>query len=201
MNLVIKIYLFGFLFLLNPTVLLAHGGFGSAELIYDGILHIFLNAQYVLTLVACALLVSQSDSGKDVLALAQPAMVMGMIAGSIVAMANFDGWVVAYLSRSLMVILGILVSSSLRITRSTLLFIVTMTGLITALELTTMEPHADSPVVFAIGAIIGGVVVHGSAGRLAVISNARPVKITVRIAGSWVAAIGIIMTSFMFVSL
>ncbi|MCW8964547.1 MAG: HupE/UreJ family protein [Gammaproteobacteria bacterium] len=199
MSSIIKACLFGLVLLLNPSALLAHGGFGSAELIYDGMLHILLNVQYVLTLTACALLVSQSDTGEHVAALAQPAIVLGIITGTVVALANLDGWLVVYLSRSMMVILGILVASSFKITRSTLLFIVAVTGLVTGLELTTMEPHAESPVMFAIGAIIGGVVVHGSASRLAMISNARLAKIMVRIAGSWIAAIGIIITSFMFV--
>jgi hypothetical protein len=76
--------------------------------------------------------------------------------------------------------------------------VVMLAGALTGHELMVSEPLAGSAFWFCLGAVLGAMVLQGGVGGLTLLSSAPWTRVAVRVAGSWIAAIGIIYAGFLF---
>jgi hypothetical protein len=180
---------------LLPPVAFAHGWGGTNTPLYDGILHVLLNPAFILPIAGIALLAGRG--GRDRLAQAQLVLALGVAAGAFLAVLG-PGWsAVALANRLFIVVAGLLVVLDVAWPPAVVLGLVLLGGALTGHELLVSEPPAGNPLRFCAGAMLGAMVLQGGVGGLTLLVRARWAGIAVRVAGSWIAAIGIIYAGFL----
>lgn len=182
---------------LLPALACAHGWGGTNTPLYDGLLHLLLNPAFDLPVAGVALLASRG--GRDGLALAQLVLAAGVIAGAAVVGAGYVWGGAVLVSRLLIIVAGLLVAAAVPLSRVAINAIVLLCGFLTGHELLSSEPPAGNPYWFSLGAVLGAMVLQGAVGALTLVMRAPWTVIAIRIAGSWIAAIGIIYAGFLFI--
>jgi hypothetical protein len=86
----------------------------------------------------------------------------------------------------------------LALAQPAVLTMVLLGGALTGHELLGSEPPAGNPLWFCSGVVLGAMVLQGGVGGLTLLARAPWGTVAVRIAGSWIAAIGIIYAGFLF---
>jgi hydrogenase/urease accessory protein HupE len=163
-------------------------GFGTY---YEGLAHPLMTAEDLLPLVAMALLagLGGARSGRSVLFVLPAAWLLGMSAGRAFAPNETASWLTPLLT----IALGALVAADRKLSSSVLVGFAVVLGLVHGwLNGSGLAPAGSSLTaflgisctVFIVFALLAGTVV----------SLRRPwTRIVVRVAGSWIAAIGLLM--------
>lgn len=180
-----------------PAVTLAHGWGGRNTPLYDGMLHMLLNPAYILPLAGMALLASRG--GREWLAQAQLLLATGVAAGAALGSFGLNWSGAVFASRLYIVAAGLLVALAVHLPRQLVLAGVLLGGILAGHELLVSEPPAGNPLWFCLGAMLGAMVLQGGVGGLAMAARAPWALIAVRIAGSWIAATGIIFAGFLLI--
>lgn len=180
---------------LLPAVALAHGWGGRNTPLYDGLLHVLLNPAFILPVAGMALLAGRG--GRERLARAQPALALGVAAGALLAVIG-PGWpAVVLANRLFIVVAGLLVVLDAAWPQPFVLGVVLLGGALTGHELLVSEPPAGDTLRFCLGAMLGAMVLQGGVGGLTLLAQQAWARVAVRVAGSWIAAIGIIYAGFL----
>jgi len=180
---------------LLPVTVCAHGWGGTNTPVYNGILHVLLNPSFILPIAGVALLASLG--GREQLVLAQAGLAGGVAAGAAAVLAGLSWSGVVVANRLLIVAAGLLVALNTVLPRPVVLAVAMMGGALTGHELLVSEPPGDSPLWFSLGAVLGAMVLQGGVGALTLLAHAPWTRVAVRIAGSWIAAVGIIYAGFL----
>jgi len=184
------------LLLLLPALACAHGWGGKNTPLYDGILHVLLNPSFILPIAGVALLASRG--GREQLALAQLLLAIGVALGAAIIFIGLNWSAIAVANRLFIVAAGLLVVLDAPLPQPAVLTMVLLGGALTGHELLGSEPPAGNPLWFCSGAVLGAMVLQGGVGGLTLLARAPWGTVAVRIAGSWIAAIGIIYAGFLF---
>lgn len=182
----------GLLFL--PGIAAAHGGFGQGTPFYSGMLHVLLGVQFVLPLVAVALLASQR--GEGTMPRAQLVLGAAVGVGAVIGLTGLDLGLVTQANRVLAIVAGVLVALGLGLSERTVLALLAAVGMFCGYELLRLDAP-DSAVVWFVGGVMGGaMIVQGAVAILAVAARAEWARVGVRVVGSWVGATGLIYLGF-----
>lgn len=178
-----------------PAVTYAHGWGGKTTPLYDGLLHMLLNPACILPVAGLALLASRG--GREWLAQAQLALAGGVGAGAVISGVGLSWSGVVFANRLYIVAVGLLVALAVVLPRQLVLAGVLLGGILAGHELLVSDPPAGNPYWFCLGAMLGAMVLQGGIGGLALAARTPWAQVAVRIAGSWIAAIGIIFAGFL----
>ena len=167
---------------------LMNTGFGP---FYDGLAHPLVTAEDVLPVIALALLASLGGRHPARLAIfvLPTAWIAGMVLGSVVAPPPSSAWLTALLT----IAIGASVAADRKLQPSVIVVVASVLGLVhgwgngaslAATGAGVTGPAGVACTVFVVATLIAGLVV----------SRTAPwSRIVVRVAGSWIAAIGLLM--------
>lgn len=180
--------------LFMPGMAAAHGGFGQGTPFYSGMLHVLLGVQFVLPLVAVALLASQR--GEGVMPKAQLALAGAVGLGAVLALSGLELGVLTQANRVLTIIVGVLVALGLGLSERVVLLLLTAVGAFCGYELLSLDAPDSAVVWFVGGVMAGAMIVQGGVAILAVAARAEWARVAVRVVGSWVGATALIYLGF-----
>jgi hydrogenase/urease accessory protein HupE len=167
---------------------LMNSGFGP---FYDGLAHPLMSPEDLLPAVAMTLLagLGGARSGRLVLATLPAAWLAGMAAGLAIGLPAAPAWLTAAVTA----LLGVLVASDLRLPSGLVIAVAAALGALHGYD----NGHDLTATAGALLAIVGiacslFAVVSLLAGQVAVL-RAQWARLAVRISGSWIAAIGMLM--------
>lgn len=175
-----------------PARLDAHSvntGFGP---FYDGLVHLFLGPQDLLPVIALALLAGLGGprDGRYVLVALPAAWSVGMMLGSLLAPSPGASWPAAIST----LVLGALVAADRKVPLPVIVAIAVLLGLLVGFLNGSALASAGLPTlvgilcaVFMVAALIAGQVARW---------RASWTRVAVRVAGSWIAAIGLFMVGW-----
>jgi hydrogenase/urease accessory protein HupE len=174
----------------------AHGDAGLAHGVADGVSVFFGSLQYLLPIIGAALVASR-DSKTNVIG-ALLAVLAGMLLGTIGRYVVSDALSIVLLARSYLILLGLIVTIDMRLPTNVTLAICFLAGALVGLEygITPLgDPKAEpGPVsAFMLSAALVFSVVAFSLMRY----RSGWQRIAIRVAGSWIAAIGTIYGAFL----
>ncbi len=181
---------------LLPLAAQAHGWGGGHSPVYSGFMHIITNPAYLLPLAAIALLASRG--GRRRVLLSQFLVAAGVVLGTGAGLAGFVWHGVIIANRLFLILAGLLVAAALPVPRMVLPGIALGGALLSGHELLVTDPPAGHAVLFYSGAVLGAMAAHGAVGAVTLLSDAPWTRVAVRIAGSWIAAIGVIYAGLLF---
>jgi hydrogenase/urease accessory protein HupE len=163
-------------------------GFGP---FYDGLAHLFVTPEDLLTVVAIALLAAMHGraTGRVAVFALPAAWLAGMTAGSIVAAPVGLEWVTLVL----MIMLGVFVAVDRRLPETFILGLAATVGVIHGYGNGTAGAEARLGALFVTGIACGVFVLVTLVGGHVVSLRASWSRIAVRVAGSWITAIGLLM--------
>jgi urease accessory protein len=167
---------------------LMNSGFGP---FYDGLAHPLISPEDLLPAIAVTLLAGLGGArdGRLVLATLPAAWLAGMAAGFVIGLPAAPAWLIAALTA----LIGALVASDLRLPLAALIAIAAGLGALHGYD-NGRDLAATTGALLAIVGIACSLfaVVSLVAGQVAVL-RAQWARLAVRIAGSWIAAIGMLM--------
>jgi urease accessory protein len=178
-----------------PLLADAHGWGGKNTPIFDGFMHLATNPFYILPLLAVALFASRG--GRAGLAQSQLLVAAAVALGAALALSGLAWTQVAIANRLYVIVTGLLVVLDLRLPRHAAPAVIVTGGLLCGYELLLSEPPAENTLLFCLGVVLGAMTVHGAAGALTLLSQAPWSRVAVRVAGSWITAIGVIYAGFL----
>jgi hydrogenase/urease accessory protein HupE len=183
----------GFLPATSAHAHLMNSGFGP---FYDGLAHPLISPDDLLPAIAVTLLagLGGARSGRFVLATLPAAWLAGMVAGWAMGLPAAPAWLTAVVTA----LLGVLVASDLRPPLALVIAVAAALGLMHGYD----NGHDLAATTGALLGIVGiacslFAVVSLLAGQVAVL-RAQWARLAVRIAGSWIAAIGMLMFGWSF---
>lgn len=174
-----------------PRAAFAHAtntGFGP---FYDGLAHLFVTPEDLLTTVAVALLAALHGkaAGRRAVFTLPAAWLVGMGAGTVLGEPPGLAWVVLLL----MVTLGVLVAVDRRLPEIVLLGAAVLAGVLHGYGNGAAGAEARLGALFVAGVACGVFVLVTLVGGHVVSLRASWARVAVRVAGSWITAIGLLM--------
>jgi urease accessory protein len=167
---------------------LMNSGFGP---FYDGLAHPLLSPEDLLPAVAMALLagLGGARAGRFVLAILPAAWLAGMVAGWAIGLPGAPAWLIAVVTA----LLGALVAADLRLPLAVVIVVAAALGALHGYD-NGRDLAATTGALVAILGIACSLfaIVSLLAGQVAVL-QAHWARLAVRISGSWIAAIGLLM--------
>jgi urease accessory protein len=160
---------------------------------YGGLLHPLTALEHVLPFLALGLLAGQQGArAARWLLLTFP---LGLLVGTAFAAVAPAGYWLTPLNDASFVVLGLLLAAAWRLPLALLIALGLLFGLSHGYENGSAMTAATVPYLFAPGVALSGFIVTALAGAatLALTARADWPRVAVRIAGSWIAAIGIMM--------
>jgi hydrogenase/urease accessory protein HupE len=174
-----------------PRPALAHAtntGFGP---FYDGLAHLFVTPEDLLTVVAIALLAAQhgARTGRRAVVALPAAWLAGMAAGSLAAAGAVPAWPALLL----LIALGALVAAGRILPEPLVLGLAVAAGALHGVTNGAMGAQARLGMLFVAGVGAGVFVLATLVGGQAVSPKAAWSRVAVRVAGSWIVASGLLM--------
>jgi urease accessory protein len=167
---------------------LMNSGFGP---FYDGLAHPLLSPEDLLPAVAMTLLagLGGARAGRFVLAILPAAWLAGMVAGWAIGLPGAPAWLIAVVTA----LLGALVAADLRLPLAVVIVVAAALGALHGYD-NGRDLAATTGALVAILGIACSLfaIVSLLAGQVAVL-QAHWARLAVRISGSWIAAIGLLM--------
>jgi urease accessory protein len=167
---------------------LMNSGFGP---FYDGLAHPLLSPEDLLPAVAMTLLagLGGARAGRFVLAILPAAWLAGMVAGWAIGLPGAPAWLIAVVTA----LLGALVAADLRLPLAVVIVVAAALGALLGYD-NGRDLAATTGALVAILGIACSLfaIVSLLAGQVAVL-QAHWARLAVRISGSWIAAIGLLM--------
>lgn len=181
----------GLVTLAGPRAALAHAtntGFGP---FYDGLAHLFVTPEDLLTVVAVALLAALHGkaAGRRAVLMLPAAWLVGMGAGAALGEPPGLGWVILLL----MIVLGVLVAADRRLSATLILGIAVSAGVLHGYGNGAAGAEARLGALFVAGIACGVFVLVTLVGGHVTSLRASWTRVAVRVAGSWITAIGLLM--------
>jgi len=180
----------------TPLAAYAHGDATWTHGVIDGVLLFAGSLQYLLPVLAAALLARRGPHAiirNDALSI-----VGGIVLGSFVGNAVTDALTVALLARVQLVLLGLIVLADLRLPAIVVSLLCALTGGLVGLE------HGVAPLgnlvtdpAPTIGFLLTAAAVFSAAGLVSHCFRTGWQRIAIRVAGSWLAAIGAIYVALL----
>ena len=163
---------------------------------YNGTLHLLLSPGDLLAVLVTSLLAGQSGkAGARWAAIVLPLVWGGAaIAGLALGTAIEAGWP----GVALLVLLGVLVALGLRLPVWVMTWLSALTGLVLGLENGGALAAGESSFVAVAGIVATVLVLTLLTAALAVSLRADWTRIALRVAGSWIAAVGMLMLGWLF---
>jgi len=186
----IRITIFSLL-LVIPIASEAHAISTTVGDFYGGILHALLVMAHVFPFIALSIVAGQQ--GPELARKSLVAFLAALLAGVITAF--FTGQVIAvfYINIISLIVLGILAALSFKLPRwflySTIIFFGFTHGFQNGSELS----QTQSPVLFITGLLTGGLILFSVIAALTISIRKEWFQIALRVIGSWIAAIGLMM--------
>jgi len=178
-----------------PVSAQSHSWGGIHAPVLDGFLHLVTSPYFILPITGLALL--SSRDGRSGLLQAQLLLAAGVATGAAVTFAGITWSGVVPANRLLIILAGLLVVTEFPLPRVARLVLVLSGGALCGHELLATEAPAGMAFRFSIGAVLGAMLLHGVVAGLALLSSTPWSRIAVRIAGSWIAAIGLMYAGFL----
>jgi len=177
--------------LAGPRAALAHAtntGFGP---FYDGLAHLFVTPEDLLTVVAVTLLAALHGkaAGRRAVVTLPAAWLVGMGAGTALGVPPGLGWVMLLL----MIVLGLLVAMDRRLSVTTVSSLAVLAGVLHGYGNGAAGAEARLGALFVAGIACGVFVLVTLVGGHVVSLRASWSRVAVRVAGSWITAIGLLM--------
>jgi hydrogenase/urease accessory protein HupE len=167
---------------------LMNSGFGP---FYDGLAHPLLSPEDLLPAVAMTLLagLSGARAGRFVLAILPAAWLVGMVAGWAIGLPGAPAWLIAVVTA----LMGALVAADLRLPLAVVIAVAAALGALHGYD-NGRDLAATTGALVAIAGIACSLfaLVSLLAGQVAVL-RAQWARLAVRISGSWIAAVGLLM--------
>jgi hydrogenase/urease accessory protein HupE len=172
---------------------LMNSGFGP---FYDGLAHPLISPEDLLPAIAMTLLagLGGARAGRSVLATLPAAWLAGMAAGWAMGLSGAPAWLTAVVTA----LLGVLVASDLRLPLALVIAMAAALGMMHGYD-NGHDLAATTGALLGIAGITVSLfaIVSLLAGQVAVL-RAQWARLAVRIAGSWIAAIGMLMFGWSF---
>lgn len=162
---------------------------------YNGTLHLLLSPGDLLAVLAVGLLAGQSGKASARWAAIALPLVWGATALAGLALGGVDG--LGPLQVALLILLGVLVVASTQLSPSVMASLGALTGLIHGLENAGAFVASDSGLVAVAGAAAAVLVLTLLIAALAVSLRAAWTRIALRVGGSWIVAIGMLMLGWL----
>jgi len=162
---------------------------------YNGTLHLLLSPGDLLAVLAVGLLAGQSGKASARwITIALPLAWSGAaLAGLALGTAAGPGWIPV----ALLIGLGVLVAAGVRLHASVMAPLAALTGLVHGLENAGALVASDSGLVAVAGIVAAVLVLTLLIAALAVSLRAAWTRIALRVGGSWIAAIGMLMLGWL----
>ncbi len=190
----LKIFIRNFLLLLFlglPVTVAAHTISQSVGDFYGGILHTFLVMAHVFPLLALSIVAGQQ--GPKTAGGGLPVFLIALFSGAVAAFYTPPVTAVFYINLISFIVLGILAALSLKLPRwlfySVLFFFGCTHGYQNGMEL----HQTQSPLLFLTGLLAGGLILYSIMAAITVSVKKEWFQIALRVVGSWVAAMGLMM--------
>jgi urease accessory protein len=181
---------------LLPLTAQAHGWNGGHSPVFSGFMHVITNPAFILPLAALALLASRG--GRRWLLLCQWLIGAGVALGAGAAGAGYAWHGVVIANRVFIILAGLPVAAALPVPGAVVPGIVLVGAMLTGHELLITDPPAGHALLFGCGAVLGAMALHGAVGVATLLSDAAWTRVAVRVAGSWITAIGVIYAGLLF---
>jgi urease accessory protein len=162
---------------------------------YNGMLHLLLSPGDLLAVLAVSLLAGQSGkaSARSAAIMLPAAWSGAALAGLALGTSAGLGW----LEVSLLIVLGILVAVGIQLHALVMTPLAALTGLVHGLENAGAFVASDSSLVAVAGIAAAVLVLTLLVAAFAVSLRAAWTRIALRVGGSWIAAIGMLMLGWM----
>jgi len=162
---------------------------------YNGTLHLLLSPADLLAVLAVGLLAGQSGKASARWAATVLPLVWGGAALAGLALGAVTG--LGPLQVVLLILLGVLVAAGVQLSPSVMASLGALTGLVHGLENAGAFVASDSGLVAVAGAAVAVLVLTLLIAALAVSLRAAWTRIALRVGGSWIAAIGMLMLGWL----
>lgn len=158
---------------------------------YGGVLHPITAIGHLLPMIALSLLVGQQGprQARWILVVFPSAILVG----AVVALFGEPVAGITWLNRFTLVLLGLLVAGAVRMPLPVLVVVAALFGLVHGYENTAGLSSSVSAHLFVLGVTASGFVLVAVVAALAVALKHPWQQIAVRVVGSWIAAIGILL--------
>ena len=162
---------------------------------YNGTLHLLLSPGDLLVVLAVGLLAGQSGKPSARWAAIVLPLAWGgaALAGLLLGTATASGWI----GVALLILLGALVAAGVRLPPSLMASLAALTGLVHGLDNAGAFVASDSAPVAIAGIASGVLILTLLTAALAVSPRADWTRIALRVGGSWIAAIGLLMLGWL----
>lgn len=187
---VIRLTIFSFLLVL-PIASEAHAISTTVGDFYGGILHTLLVIAHVFPFIALSIVAGQQ--GPDLARKGLVAFLAALLAGVVTAFYTGPITAVFYINIISLIVLGILAALSLKLPRWFLYSIITFFGFTHGFQNGTELNQTQSPILFITGLLTGGLILFTVIAALTVSIKKEWFQIALRVIGSWVAAIGLML--------
>ena len=171
---------------------LVHSGLGP---FYNGTLHLLLSPEDLLAVLAVGLLAGQSGKASARWTATVLPLVWGGAALAGLALGAVAG--LGPLQVALLILLGVLVAAGVQLSPSVMASLGALIGLVHGLENAGAFAASDSGIVAIAGAAAAVLVLTLLIAALAVSLRAAWTRIALRVGGSWIAAIGMLMLGWL----
>ena len=162
---------------------------------YNGTIHLLLSPEDLLAVLAVGLLAGQSGNASARWAATVLPLVWGGAALAGLVLGSVSG--LGPLQVALLILLGVLVAAGLQLSPSVMASLGALTGLVHGLENAGAFVASDSGLVAVAGAAAAVLVLTLLIAALAVSLRAAWMRIALRVGGSWIAAIGMLMLGWL----
>jgi hydrogenase/urease accessory protein HupE len=162
---------------------------------YNGALHLLLSPGDLLAVLAVGLLAGQS--GKASARWAAITLPLAWAAAALDGLSLGAGADLGWVEVALLILLGILVAAGIRLSASVMASLAALTGLLHGLDNAGAFLGSDSSIVAVAGTAAAVLVLTLLMAALAVSLRAVWTRIALRVGGSWIAAIGMLMLGWL----
>ena len=177
--------------LLHPHAAAAHTNANLGDL-YQGLLQPLFHPEFLLAGLAVALWSTQQD-GRGAFGTCA-GFTAGVLAGSALALLGLAGHATARAPVAVMLLVGPLVAAALRVPLAVGVALGSLAGLVQGYAGTAAElPQIAQPLLWTIGLALGVALLGTYANAVVLRLSAFWMRVAVRIAGSWIAAIGLLV--------
>ena len=162
---------------------------------YNGTLHLLLSPGDLLAVLAVGLLAGQSGKASARWAAITLPLVWG--AAALDGLSLGPGTDLGWVEVALLILLGILVAASVRLSVSVMASLAALTGLLHGLDNGGAFAASDSALVAVAGIAAAVLILTLFTAALAVSLQAAWTRIALRVGGSWIAAVGMLMLGWL----
>ena len=162
---------------------------------YNGALHLLLSPGDLLAVLAVGLLAGQS--GKASARWAAITLPLAWGAAALDGLSLGHGADLGWLQVALLILLGILVAANVRLSAWVMASLAALTGLLHGLDNAGAFAASDSALVAVAGIVAAVLILTLFTAALAVSLQAAWTRIALRVGGSWIAAVGMLMLGWL----